>query len=131
MRLSAFPLVAFSLVFLHLNAFASLGACPAGTASAMKIVVEYVPGSNFNGLAVFMSGHREFLSKQMKLGNLDSGGPFYGEKGVDGVLSIYNLGEFRQVEALLQEDPAISENVFSFKMHTWLQCSPKKTAPSP
>jgi uncharacterized protein YciI len=90
---------------------------------APKTVAIYSPGPNWPQLESRLDSHLHFVAELLKTKALETGGPFQGAHGEPtGGMMIYNSANRAEVEAEVQNDPLIQNQVATYELRAWLMC---------
>jgi uncharacterized protein YciI len=93
---------------------------PEGMVCQNVMIVEYHDGPNVEAFSQYVSSHLDYLRTHMKSGKILYAGPF--EK-TSGGIAIYSVTDPREIDALVNKDPAITDKVFTYSMRPWRMCS--------
>ncbi len=97
--------------------------CGPGMSGAPKTIVFYAPGARVARANELMPEHLAFLKSQMSQGNIQYAGPLVAGGAPTGkAVLIYNSADADIVKAVVQTDPMVMGQVFSYEIGTWLEC---------
>lgn len=86
-----------------------------------KIIALYEAGPNWSNSKQYVAQHLDFLRTQLKKGTLVVGGPFLGAEKPGG-LSVLNVSDPKEADALIQQDPFVANKVVTFTTRQWAHC---------
>lgn len=109
------------------GAHAAEGPCFPGFTGDVRTIVEFHAGSQNAKFPQVVNDHLAFLTSAIKAGKVQFGGPILPFDMKDhppqGAFLIYNDANLDHVKADIDKDPMVTNQVFTYTLKNWLQCT--------
>lgn len=119
-------LTALAMTLLGSAANAAEGPCFPGFTGGVKSVVQFKASKNNAKFYEVVPGHLAFLKAEIEAGRAQYGGPLLPfdmkSNPPQAAFLVYNVADTNEVKKIVDKDPMVTNDVFTYSVVNWLQC---------